>query len=81
MDDVVGCCMTGVSALTPAAAEAVCSEVVHCGSTVTALMRAAKRHAESEAHSDTGGLIIHTKSQGRNREGVQPCTGFLTTGG
>ena len=81
MDDLVGCCMAWVSALTPVAAEAVCGEVVHCDSTVTALMRTAKRRAKSEAHSDTGSLVIHTKSQGRNREGVQLCTGFLPTGG
>ena len=80
MDDVIDCCMAGVSALTLVAAEAMCGDIVHCSSTVTALMRVAKRCAESEAYSDTSSLIIHTKSQGRNRKGVRPCTGFLPTG-
>ena len=81
MDGVVDCCMAGVLALTLVATEAMCGEIVHCSSTVTALMWAAKRRAESEAHSNTNNLIIHMKSKGRNRKGVQPCTGFLPTGG
>ena len=52
MDNVVDCCIAGVSSLTLVAAEAVCGEILHCNSTVTALMRATKRRAESEAHSD-----------------------------
>ena len=77
MDDVADFCLTGMSVLAPAAAEAVYGEVVHCGT----LMRTAERCAKSEAHSDTGGLVVYPKSQGHNRKGVQPCTGFLPTGG
>ena len=62
--------MVGVSALTPVAAKAMCGEVVHCGSAVTAHMRTTKGCAESEAHSDTGGLVIQPKSQSHNRKGV-----------
>ena len=43
MEVVVDCCMVLVAALTPVAAEAMCGEIFHCNSTVTALMRAAKR--------------------------------------
>ena len=81
MDDVDDCCVARVLSLTLVTTKAVCGKIVHCSSTVTALMRAAKRCAESEAHSDTSGLVIHTKSQDRNRKDIQLCTGFLPTGG
>ena len=55
--------MVGMSAFTEMAAEALYCQILHHGSTITALMRTIEGCAKSEAYSYAGCLVIHMQSQ------------------
>ena len=77
MDDIVECTMPEMVGLTHPAAEAMNSELVHLRATMLAKMLSADGGAELEGCCDMYGIIVHAKTDGRDGQCLQPCTGFL----
>ena len=59
MQDGIDCCVAGVSAFAPPAAQATSGEVIDSGSAVAALVGSTEGSAQSKIHGNSGGLILH----------------------
>ena len=68
MDDIIHCCVVGVSTLTPTAAKTMGGKVVDLSSAMGTLVWSAKWGAESESYCYTGGLVIQPKSQAGHKK-------------
>ena len=68
MDDIIHCCVVGVSPLTPVAAKTIGGKVVDLSSAMGTLVWSAKRGAESVPYCYTGGLAIQAESQAGHRK-------------
>ena len=59
MQDVIDCCVAGVSALAPPTAQATSGKVIDGGPAMAALVWSTKGDAQSKANGNSSGLILH----------------------